>query len=1694
MRALSRRSIRGSIAALLLIALGGIVMATTAAAADQAIWIEGEQPTGGVALPWNANPPSHPEYLSGGQWLSLMVPAGDVAKTIPADGLTISWSFSAPSAGHYQVWERYGFESIRSPWQWKIDDQAWQAVKPSGQQPFTDLMDPGFWSELAWTQLGEADLTAGTHAIRLKIDRDTDKDGKPKATNHVVDCFCLSKTAFIPNGKTPPGGAWQSDADRAVAASGGFTMPGPAADGARTSLDLNGTWQITRDDEWAPADRTGIDTALPAPETCFWSAIPVPGDKYHVRPDLDLCHRFVYRTTIDVPAALAGRAFIIHFPSINMIASVFVNGSACGGTKAMLADWTCDVTKAIKPGSKNELAVIIKDTYYAFSPEKGNRPWCAYALTPPDWVTRNWFTPAMDFPVASHPEAGILETPVISACGAVYAQDIFAQPSVTTKSLKVDVTVVNPFPDAANATLRLEVQDVAGGAVVKTFAAQPVALTGSEQTVVTLTEPWADAKLWWPEEPNLYHMVAHLDVAGKASDRSSITFGFREWGWNSSQFTLNGVPWHFHADITEVPGGPDANLAMLHDHSQNIIRLWGGMWGLGPHAVLDYCDQHGMVVRYTGIFDGEGANYMGGLNDQKLFDNWYPQLKAWVISERNHPSLLIWSIENEITFINSRNLGLSKTVEPMVAAGGKVVMQTDPTRPAMVDGGRALITEDMPVNGCHYDEAAWREYPDEAYTYALADVSDKINYNGWGKSIWRMVPDRPIFHGETYFLMGNRPSDLAQMGGEEAFIGWSGAKHGAGLLAKMMSEGNRWHQTAAFHFWLGEDSVDPYYNSWKPVCVLAREWNSTFASGATVTRTLKIFNDTHYSDPIDMAWAVTVAGTAVAGGKKTYQVAPGMNQDESISFQLPIVSERTTGELVLTCSRGGKEVFRDVKPIAVIDTHGVKKGMVLAGPIAVIDPSHVVIDHLTRRGLAFQEFTDPDQIPAGAYLVIVGPDALTPRSATGTQWLSVAARGGRVLVLDQANPLQAAAIPADMTVNPVQGRIAFSENLLHPAFNSLAQSDFLCWSGDHIDYRNPYTKPTRGAISLADCDQDLNDTCLAECRVNDGLMVLSQLLVGSKLASDPVASRMFDNLVAYCESYQPVRKGTSLVLDGDSPRGKAISGSGLVYDKQSDPLAAISGRDEIAVVDGSAANLKLLAAHLAEVQSYTRKGGWLFLWGVTPDGLADYNKIVGVEHIMRPFKRERVTLPAVRDPELTGITMSDVVMDTGQAVTAWSGQRFASSDSYSYVVDYDDIAPFITYPSWQYFNPGQATPSPDHVPDNLTNGFTTADGWQFIFQLAAKAPFLEWDMTLPRPETLTQLDIIPNALYRSLTRIEWTVNDDTAHLIPIPLEPKATLQSIALPPVVASKIHVNLAAWDLKACPEVIGIDNWWIRVKRSPEFYAKVKPLMNIGALVKYPQGKGGILLCELNIPEHEQNPENGPKRKNLIASLLRNLGAVYSGGKVIVAGANLTYEPVPFNELCNQFLTKDKGWFSDLPNDLGSLPVGANVFSGVSYQIRDFKTSPLPCAISLSGPGEKTPLPDTVSGIVVGKKADALFFLHTWRQTAGWTAPKDGDRTPPAAWIYTVHYADGQSVAVPVGVDDGVSNWLQKDPRGLPAAVVAWAAPCGTDTQAVVYQMQWTNPRPAVAIATIDVGYDPKVGNHYGVPVVLAISAAHQ
>ena len=319
----------------------------------------------------------------------------------------------------------------------------------------------------------------------------------------------------------------------------------------------------------------------------------------------------------------------------------------------------------------------------------------------------------LDMPTAWDTRTGILEPVTLVVAGPAYTTDVFCKPSVDDKRLGLEITLRNPAETAA--TLQVENQVVPwnggqGGEAEKTFAAQAVTLDGRGVKTIQLEETWADPTLWWPDRPHLYWVITTLKQGGKVVDIKRTRFGFRQWKWDSHMFTLNGVKWPMWAD-TNYSSSPQKFVELCQTSHMNQMRYWRqGMWaGMTRRQVLDYFDETGMLVRSSGVFDGQGANYGGGLRvpdtsqpkDERgryplkakpeMFENWTRQMTAWVHEERNHPCIYIWSVENEIAYINSNNLGRYREVEPALRDAVEHVMRIDPTRPAMVDGGNGPV-------------------------------------------------------------------------------------------------------------------------------------------------------------------------------------------------------------------------------------------------------------------------------------------------------------------------------------------------------------------------------------------------------------------------------------------------------------------------------------------------------------------------------------------------------------------------------------------------------------------------------------------------------------------------------------------------------------------------------------------------------------------------------------------------------------------------------------------------------------------------------------------------------------------------------------------------------------------------------------------------------------------------------------------
>ena len=1671
---------------------GVLTLAGSTLQANEFVWLEGEDGKPNISL-------SNTEtigILSGGKWLQIVIEEAKVEKETPADGILISYPFSITKSSSYEIWNRIGFEFARSPFQWRLDGGEWKSVSP--EELTTDLMEISFFREVAWLKLGDQTLSSGSHTLDIKVPRNTKANGKLDRLIYASDALCLHEGPFYPHSKFKPGETGRTAQDEA-ATKNVFVLP-EAKPGERASVPLAGQWEVTRDDEQMPGEVAEPIKVLPA-HTAF-TAIPVPSDKNKSRPDLVFAHRLWYRTRVTIPATLAGRAFTLEFPLNNLNTTVFVNGTYCGFEKNPFCRFTLDVTQGIKPGQINEIWVGIRDVWYARAadPARPLRLRKTFHL-PLKFITESFQN--FDYPVWNSPQSGILATPVLSAAGQVYVSDIFVKPSVARHALDTEVTLLNTTTADQTGEIRQEALEADTGKIVKTFKGQPFTVAAGKYATLSLSGSWPDAKLWWPDAPTLYRLRTTLVKGSAVVDTQETTFGFREWLIQGTQFTLNGVAWRMWSDISPSGTTPDKWLACYRARNMRTYRFstagqashtcrW---FDMDPPATLDFMDRSGVVVRRNCTLDGEtiGSAFIendpetikkqGGSTIKKmLMQNWLEQCVAQVKGERNHPSIQIWTIENEFAFINLINLlGNSPSMDEYEREIKRVhdaVMTADPTRSVMIDGGGALKENSLGVCGDHYLATLDTRYPDLAYEPFVEGA-------GRGRWLWDMK--RPRFMGEDFFATGMDPADFAAWGGEVAFQGKAAVKDAIATCYRMLTEGYRWGgYYAAWTFWLGAEGGEKQWNSNAPRAAFCRQWDWTFGSGQTITRTFGVFNDTQYPDPITFTRTLTVNGNSVYTRTTTHKVAPGGVEKFDESIPMPSVKQRTEGELVLDVTVAGMPVYNEVKAVSILPPATLKNAKATAAGLAVFDPKNAVVPFLTAARIPFTPASSLTSLPATTKVLLVGPDALTAADSTSSALAAYASGGRSVIVLDQATPLKYQALPAEMepVSNPKEpwaanGRTGFIEDSSHPALQGLADKDFFTWGGpDSLLYRNAYVKPEKGGKSLLQVGPRLGQTALVEIPTGKGLMLLSQLRMGDRLSSNAVAQQVLLNLISCALSYKQEFAAVAACVQDES-FGKVLDAIGLQYTKVADPLAAISDpARKIAVISATPAHLATLAGAMPKVEAFWAKGGTLVLQGLTPEGLASYNTIVGVEHVIRPFIRERVQFPAIRSPLTAGLSSGDIVMLSGKRVFGFREDEFTVPDEFTYVVDYDDIAPFGKSDFGNY--------------DKIVNGFIGADGWPQIIDMGipeGDQPF-SIKITLPKEEMITELTYDPSVNYNPTTKIALLFDGKDRQEFTLPPDGESHTFAIT-PPRKAKELTLQTCEWQIDpARPRNQGIDNIWIKVQRSPEFRATVKPMLNVGGMMQYSKGAGGVVLCNLNFQENEAVPLNKIKKRTILATVMRNLKASFAGGKTVIVGASLEFTPLDIHTKATTY-KDERGWFGNKNRTFAGLPVGINKMGGVKFSIYEMPTSPVPQVLMLGGTGVPGSLPAQITGIPVNLKADALFFLHTARIG---TRLNDNDRRQKKSYVmfkYVVNYADGQKAEVPVRSELDIENYVQKSPATtIPGAQTAWIRPYeNSDEQAVAYAKQWNNPRPDVMITSVDM---IPVDTQRGIPVLLALTAA--
>ncbi len=1662
------------------------------------IWLEGESAK--TSFKVNRSGWGRTQFLSEEKWLHISVNQGDVGTQVPDHGVVLSYDFDVSRAGQYELWNRVGFEFVRSVFEWRIDDNAWQTV--ASDRLTTDLMEIAEWCEVAWLKLGEQTLSFGSHRLEIRLPKTKDDSGKWQRLIYASDAICLHPGSFRPNGKYKPGQSYRDAQDKAAARLK-FKLP-EAGSAQRSQVTLNGLWEVARHDEQKPGEVAEPLTQMP--KGLFWRGISVPGDKNVQREDLIFAHRLWYRTRVAVPASMGGRVFYLDFPCNNLNTTVYVNGILCGFEKNPFVRFQVDLTPGIKPGQVNEIQVGIRDAWYGRSADPKRPLKLRKTFNLPLRLFSEGFQD-FDYPVWNCPQSGILSTPtLIAAGGAVAVDDVFVKPSVAKQQLDVALTLRNTSDQDAVGQIQWAAVNEKTGRIEHRFKALSFNARVGQVQAIDLSETWENPTLWWPDAPFLYTLRTTVLLNGKPVDVKDTEFGFREWRCEGKKFTLNGIVWHMWADLVGVKSSPEAWLAAYRRTHQRTTRLSTAgqagpetRWlGMEPHEALAFCDRNGVVVRRNTTLDGERIGYHFSEGDAEtrkqqggselklaLMKNWRDQCVAQVKGERNHPSIQIWTIENEFAFINLINLlGNSKNMdlyEQEITKTHDAVLAVDPTRSVMIDGGGATKDNTLGVHGDHYVATLDARYPDLAYEPFA---------QGGGRGRWVWDEQRPRFLGEDWYATGINPADYAMWGGETTFQGKAATGDALALIYRMLTEGYRWGgHYAAWHFWLGHEGGDTQWGANPERAVFVRQWDWTFGSDQKVTRTFGVFNDTHYSDPITFSRRLTINGKDVYSKRTIHKTAPGTSEKFDEVIPMPVVTERTEAQLVLTLSVAGKEVFRDSKAVSVLPR--VVSDDLKSKGLAVYDPSGGTAVALKRLGVPFHSVQSLDRLSKETKVLVVGSNAVKGDETTSTRLAAYASLGHAVVVLDQIHPLKYQAIPADIELAPwsrkndfgtevptAEGCTAFIEDTSHPALLGLEDKDFFTWGQGHRVFHDAYVKPTRGGKSLVQCGPRLEYSALVEVPVGQGILVLCQLDMGDKLAHNSVAQQLLMNLIRTGQDYRLEYADVATVIKDDS-LAKAIEAVGLQYTKAKDPMTALrDSHKKIVLVSATPAHLKAMASDQPALKRFWQGGGTLVLCGLTPDGLADYNRIVGVDHVIRSFKRERVSFPVVRNPLTAGLTVGDIVLLSGKRIFGWTKDEYVVSDMFNHVVNLDEMATFAKSRFSNY--------------DNIVNGFVGSDGWPLIidFEHPKDGTPYEIHMDLSQEETVVEYTHDQSINYNPTTRIALLFDGEDP--VEFELNPKGESQTFAInPPRRAKRVTVQLLKWQSDPGKRpIIGIDNITLKVQRSSEWQASVKPMLNNGGLVEYKKGHGRVVLLNLNFQENEAVPINQTKKRTILATILRNLKAPFSGGKTVIVGADLTYTSLDIHTKATTY-KDERGWFGNKATTFKSLPAGEHVFADVPYTVYEMPTSPVPQVLMLGGKNVPGHLPEQILDIPVKIKADALFFLHTARIDRRLNAREQKEKKQVELCRYVIHYADGQTVEVPILSEIDIDHYRQKSPRSIPGAQLAWTGKFeNSEESAVLYAKQWNNPRPDATVASVDLvsGKD----KDRGVPVLIAITAA--
>ena len=944
----------------------------------------------------------------------------------------------------------------------------------------------------------------------------------------------------------------------------------------RKRTDLNGIWRFC-----CAGDETTIrvPSSYSSPEgQRMWNAFPFP--EAWRNQDAE------YSRTIDVTAEMLNAHILFVCEGCLFHSHLYVNGQKVGESHQGSYPFSFSIGNYLHEG-ENTLTLAVEAA-----------PSLTYSGD-----NNNW--------------RGIWKDVYLLCVSDLSAEKTYVETSVSKGTLTYHTTLVNRAAHAAAAEVRARVLDRDGKEVLS-FPWQTVAVDGGETLIIGDTRAWENPHLWFTHDPYLYHLEIQIAAPGRMQllDADTIRFGFRE-------ITVNGPHLYLNGKELYLRGNGDHYVGALMNTKEYAVHFIQGLKEAGLNFMrMHTCPRHKSLYEAADelgfLIEAEAENFFKVPEDPSV---WKDNMTRMIEDSRNHPSVIIWSVSNELRWNGGGE-------HPELVEFAKTL---DSTRPIFSSdfSGWSLCGDAI---GHHYNAASvfdeWEEFgPDKPMVWDElgnvwqhnrplhnASAGYEVTSQDYATGLWRdgneirsdiaQMTQGKVFGGELHRVNAYIPWDYFDLFYRYQPLNWHrgiepqyDTLEGPGVkpmqYPSCSSPLNLWDPC------LPELEPNPGYYVFerylKPIRFLSSpdqyyqtQWVCFGDSVITRTETL-FYEDLRDADSM-VCRLEARDGTVLSEQTLPISVQAGqMIHGVESRFVIPRVREITDAYLVREFFLDGVPGARWQEEITVFPQPSEYKDAFSAFRIGVSQEEPALRAALTALGCICTEPEDADVLVTER-----DSDALRTRISAGA----------RVLLLEKGIRPDGVTPSPRLLLNGPEHRILrglgaesfiFAEDLLH----GVLECD-----------------PTAGQRTVLAGDKDAVYAAITEQYPGRGACIATSLRLLQTCTSTPASAVLLLNILSWLSEYEPTQGAATLLLAGEEWR-TYLDATGLVCEAFSWEALDTAG----CVIADSTAPAFASFAQDARTKRYLQSGGQILFLG------ADENSI--------PALRSLTEQPlAVREPYL----------------------------------------------------------------------------------------------------------------------------------------------------------------------------------------------------------------------------------------------------------------------------------------------------------------------------------------------------------------------------------------------------------------------------------------------------------------------------